>query len=368
LAWRAVALPVDPRGRDVIRAVAACGGRWYVAGGILSPTGTTAPALWASSDGTSFTALPIQPRSAYGPSHVLSTVACRRGDVVAVGASNGGAHGNPRTNTWHATGSGPLVEAPFVFTRFGGPDAVGVGPIAGGPAGYLIAGTRVDATGGAGAAVWPSVDGRDFTLVDADPALESGARGNTEANGAAVLAHGFVVVGAVTPPASRLAARDPLVWRSSDGRHWQRIMLPATPADNPLQRVTSTPTGLLAAGTDSTRFAVWTADPTGATWRRSAYFGATAPGPSVPMVTSLVAGSEIGGTGPTTAYAVVSDGASFQLWRGTASAWQLIVLPEAVPAAPVASGPRVVAATASEGQLMLGIDDGTAAHVWFTAG
>lgn len=352
----------------MIRAAVACAGHWYVAGAILSPADTTAPALWASSDGTSFTALPIRPRSAYGPSNVLYGVACRGADVVAVGANTGGAHGNPRTSTWLSTGGGPLTEVPAAFETYGGPDAVGVGQVAGGPAGFLIVGARINARGGLGAAVWQSPDGRAFTLVDSDPALESDARGTTEVHDATVLAGGYLAVGGITPPHSHLAARDPLAWRSTDGRTWQRVEFPATEPDDLLQSVTPLGDGLLAAGTDGTGFAVWSGDATGSTWRHVAHFGVTGASTSVPDVVALIAVSQTTAVLADTAYAVVSDGTQYQLWRGgLGPAWQRVGLPETVPAAPVVAGPRVVCAAAAGGQLMIAADDGTAAHVWFAS-
>jgi hypothetical protein len=360
LAWHRITLPTDPRGRDMVRAVTACAGHWYVAGGVLAKDGTTAPALWASSNGTSFTALPIAPTSAYGPSHVLSSVACRGADVVAVGASSGGAHGNPRTNTWLSRGGGPLTEAPFTFELYGGSNAVGVGRVRAGDAGYLIVGARIDAKGGGGAAVWQSPDGTgSFTLIDNDPALESDSRGATEVDDSVVLPGGYLAVGGITPTGSHLAARDPLAWRSTGGRTWTRIGFPTTSGDDLLERVTATTTGVLAAGPDADGFAVWSGDPSGVRWRRVAHFGATVSGSAVPAVADLV---EVGSAG--SAYAVVSDAAEFQLWRGTGADWQRVTLPVAVPAGPTQNGPRVVSAAASGGTLMLGVDDGNTTSVW----
>ncbi len=358
LAWRQVALPADPRGRPMIRAVSACDARWFVAGAILSPNGSTAPALWTSADGVSFTSMPVEPSSAYGPSHVLSSVACRGADVVAVGASSGGAHGNPRTNTWVSTDGGPLIEVPFTFELFGGPNAVGVGRLRSGGAGFLIVGGRIDARGGGGAAVWQSPDGRrPFTLIDADPELESDERGVTEADDSVVLPDGYVAVGGITPPHSHLADRDPLAWHSPDGHTWQRADFPASSGDDLLQRVIAVSGGLLAVGTDPTGFGVWSGDSSGSRWRRVSGFGGVVAGSSVPTVTDLVAAGPV-------AYAVVSDAADFALWHGTGSDWQRVDLPVAVSASPALTGPRVVCATAMGGALMLGVDDGTAASVW----
>ncbi|HKE64102.1 MAG TPA: hypothetical protein VKB59_05540 [Micromonosporaceae bacterium] len=359
ISWRAVGLPSDPRGRDVVRATAACGDHWYAAGAILAPDGGTSPALWVSTDFTSFTSVPVQAVSVYGPSNVLYGLACRGADVAAVGAKNGGAHGNPRTSTWLRRDDGPLREVPAGFELFGGPNAGFVGQLSAGPGGYLIVGARIDAHGGPGAAVWQSADGSTFTLVDSDPALESDARGATEVHGGVVTSHGYVSVGGITPVGSRFAARDPVAWRSSDARTWQRVPLPHSAADDVMLQVVPVGDSLLAVGSDGGRFRVWTADASGARWQTGPTFGGAGDSATVPTVSSLaVIGS--------TVYAVVANSATYEMWRGgTTGPWERVTLPIAVPSAPVTSGPRVVSATASGGAMMLATDDGRHAAVWF---
>jgi hypothetical protein len=362
LPWRTVVLPKSPSGRDVVRAVTACNGHWYIAGGILHPDGTTAPALWTSQDGANFAAMRIVTISFYGPLDALSTVTCHGGDVVAIGASSGGAHGNLRTSTWLSTAGGPLTEMPSGFELFGGGNEIGVGTVTAGPPGFLIVGARVDRSGGVGAAVWTSPDGTAFTLHDGDPALESDARGATEVYAAAPVAGGFVAVGAITPPHSPLAARDPIAWTSPDGSAWQRHALPHTTVDDSLLDVAQLAGNVLAIGTDGTQFTVWTADPTAAGWHVTARFGALARTTTIPLASSLVV------TGSDTAYTVVSTSASYELWHGgIGGTWQQVALPETVSAAPVRSGPRVVAAAANGTELMVAADDGTAAHLWFAS-
>jgi hypothetical protein len=359
LTWRQVVLPTDPRGRDMVRATAACDGRWYASGAILGSDGTTSPALWASTDGRTFTSVPTHAVSVYGPSDVLYGLACRGADVVAVGAKNGGAHGNPRTSTWLRRGGGPLTEVFAGFELFGGPSAGFVGQVAGGTPGYLIVGARIDAHGGPGAAVWQSADGSAFSLIDDDPALESDAKGQTELHGDVVTPDGYVAVGGITPTGSRLAARDPMAWRSSDGRTWQRVAFPQTAGDDVMLQVASVPDGLLAIGSDGVGFRAWTADANGTTWHAGSMFGGAGDGTTVPTVSSLaVVGS--------TVYAVVTNASSYELWRGgLRSTWQRATVPVTVAAAPVATGPRVMSVAASGGTLMIAADDGRHATVWF---
>lgn len=361
VSWREVRLPADPRGRVELRDVASCAGHWYAAGALLTPSGGTLPALWSSVDGTQWTAVAPKPVSAYGPSHVLYSVSCDGETVVTVGASNGGAHGNPRTGTWYApVGGATLTEVPSGFEQYGGLNAIGVGPVSGGGAGWVIVGARINANGTQGAAVWQSHDGHTFTLIDDDPALESDKRGVTEADGALVTSSGYLAVGGITPPGSVGSARDAIAWRSSDGRRWERLTLSAEPGDDLLQRVTATPTGVLAVGPDPTGFSVWTADASGQSWRRAGHFGGVGGGTAVPAVSSLVSA----GT-PGVDYAVVSDSATYGLWRGTSGTdWRQVTLPVSVLAAPVRAGPRVVRVAADSGNLLLVTNDGTDSRLW----
>lgn len=227
----------------------------------------------------------MRPVSAYGPVQTLSAVACTGGAVVAIGSAAGGVHGNLRTSTWYGTVGGALTEVPAGFELFGGPRAIGVDRVIVGPAGWLIVGARTDANGLVGAAVWHSSDGRDFQLVDADPALESTVDGQTVVFGGYADPDGYTVVGSVG-----LAARTPLVWTSPDGLHWTRHPAPGTNAE--IQRVT--PDGLAGTG-----FAAWYhGQPAGT-------FGAFH-GTGLAAVTDLVDGD-----------ALVYDGSAYQLWRTT---------------------------------------------------
>src|SRR5207244_9921878 len=80
-AWHQVSLPVAGTGRPEVAALAACPGHWYAAGAYRMPDGATTPALWSSTDGKAWQAVPVRPVSAYGPKHLLFSVACR-GDTV----------------------------------------------------------------------------------------------------------------------------------------------------------------------------------------------------------------------------------------------------------------------------------------------
>jgi hypothetical protein len=353
----------------VVRDVTACSGHGYLAGGYRAPDGSTTPALWSTVggqstvDSQSWQPVTTQPKSAYGPHHLLSAVACRGDTVVAVGSAPGGVHGNLRTNTWIGTGSGPLTEVPAAFELFGGPRQIGVGQLVAGTTGWLIGGARTDANGAAGAAVWRSADGASFQLVDDDPALESDASAETVLTGVtAVPSGGYVTVGSAAPTggtasagtraAGSVSARQPLAWHSPDGLHWTRQAVPAGGEDADIEAVTPYRDGLLALGIHGNGFGAWLGSATG--WRPVARFG-TLGGSALPQITGLVTWSG-------TAYAVGSDGTRFRLWRSTdASTWTELPMP-----APVPAGGAGMARLARLGDRLVLATDGPDSHVWLT--
>ncbi len=358
--WHEVTLPVAGTGRPEVAALAACPGHWYAAGGYRTPDGATSPALWASPDGRAWRPVPTRPVSAYGPRHLLSAVACRGDTVVAVGSAAGGVHGNPRTATWLASGTGPLTEVPAAFELYGGPAAIGVGRLTAGPGGWLLCGARLDANGQPGAAVWPSVDGREFRLVDADPELESDARGQTSGVDVLAAQDGFTLVGSVFPLDGH-AARAPLAWTSGDGVHWHRVALPAPGEDAELQRAVPDGDGLLVLGIRGAGFGVWRASGSGgdpAGWRTVSRFGAFH-GTGLPGVTALA-------TSDGRAYAVVADGERYQLWAsgGPATDWTRLPL----PVQPTVGEGHQVALVGAGDAMLLAVEDGTATRVWTSRG
>ncbi|MEU6075237.1 hypothetical protein [Micromonospora sp. NPDC047074] len=344
--WQPLALPAPPgaSGRPLLRDAVACAGRWYVVGGLADEAGETRPAAWSSGDGVSWSALPVAPSSFYGRQHVLYAAACRDGLLAALGAKNGGAHGNPRTGTWSQSTGGALREAPAPFELYAGPRAVSVSRVAVGSAGWLIAGARID-----GAAVWTSPDGVRFTVREGVPELASDGRGRTVAYDAVAAPSGWWVVGAVLPPGATTLA--PLAWGSVDGRAWRRVALPASDGRGQAQRVASVEGAVVAVGPVREGFAGWRL--AGGEWRRVGGFGAAGPGVSsvdglVPVGRDLVA--------------VTRDGGGHGLWLSVDSgdSWRVMVMPGAV-----ADGGDTAVAVASLGdRLLLVTDDGEASRAW----
>ncbi|MFI7645413.1 hypothetical protein ACIBTZ_04910 [Micromonospora sp. NPDC049460] len=348
-AWQPLSLPAPPgaAGRPLLRDAVACAGRWYVVGGLADAAGETRPAAWSSADGAAWSALPVAASSFYGRQHVLYAAACRDGRVAALGAKNGGVHGNPRTGTWAQAPDGALREVPAPFELYAGPRAVSVARLAAGPAGWLIAGARVD-----GAAVWTSPDGARFTIREGVPELAGDGRGRTVAYDAVAVPSGWWVVGAVLPPGATALA--PLAWASADGRAWRRVALPAADGRGQAQRVASVGDGgLVTVGPVREGFAAWRL--AGDEWRRVGGFGV--PGPGVSSVDGLVpAGRAL--------VAVTGDGGGHGLWLSVDSgdSWRTMAMPAVVPD----GGNTAVAAAAQGDRLVLVADDGQTSRAWWT--
>ncbi|MDI5939893.1 MULTISPECIES: hypothetical protein [Micromonospora] len=364
--WRALTLPTPPGapGRLLLRDAAACGGRWFVVGAVADAAGVTRPAAWSSPAPASSPAAPspvastaqggagfawsplrLTPRTAYGAENVLTAVGCRDGRLAAVGAKSGGVHGNPRISTWRQLADGSVVEVPAEFEVFGGPDAVNVGRIAGGPAGWVIAGNR-----GTGAAAWSSADAGEFRLVSGVPELASDAAGRTWAADVTAVASGWVLVGSVRAPGR--PGGDPAVWTSPDGLGWRRQVLPAGDAPGDLQRVVRVGERLVAVGRRGDALAAWVRDVAG--WRPGGALG-----PSAAAGSGQVAGLAAV-DGGVLAVAVAAAGSS--AWFSTdGGGWAPVRLPVALAATP----DRSVAVAGAGGEVLLLVDGGAeGARLW----
>lgn len=269
--WRELSLPKPPGpdGRLVLRDAVSCDGIWYVVGAVANAAGDTRPAIWRSDDGVSWRSVTLTPRSFYGEQDVLYSAACKGRQLAALGAKPGGAHGNPRVATWQEMPDGSFDEVrTAAFEVYGGPQAINVGRMAAGPAGYMMAGNRYS-----GAAVWFSPDSAEFKIQERVPELANDARGETWANDVAALSGGspggWVVVGGILSDGR--IDRDPMAWVSSDGVSWRRTKAPATDVYEEFQRVVVRDGKAFAFGINGQGFAAWRLD--GDQWTRTATFG-----------------------------------------------------------------------------------------------
>jgi hypothetical protein len=348
-AWIAVRLPAPdgPPGRIALRDAEDCAGRWFVVGAIIGADGATRPAAWESADGRSWRSLTFValPTSLYGPQNVISSVGCAGDRVVLVGARSGGAHGNPRVSTWYQRPDGAFAEADAEFETYGGERAVNVGPVTGGPAGFLIAGNRTS-----GAAAWSSSDGSAFRLSENAPGLAGSGGNTTWARDAAVAAAGrWVLVGSI----GRTGALDqrPAAWYSVDGRRWAAVDIPAEPGINDLQGATRLGDDLIAVGLRGATFGAWRGR--GTDWQPVGRFGATA-GAVAQVLSVTTAGDEV------LAAVVVNN--VLDLWHSTdgGAGWQAVALP-----VPRQVGTDHALAVAGRGHTrLIAADDGTRGGVW----
>ncbi|MGR6321030.1 hypothetical protein Q2K19_20615 [Micromonospora soli] len=339
-AWQPVTLPVPPGppGRLALRDATACGGRWFVVGAVIDLTGGTRPAAWRSADAVTWTPLRPVPRSAYGEENLLTAAGCRDGRLAAVGGKTGGVHGNPRISTWREVADGSLVEVPAEFEVFGGPDAVNVGRIAGGPRGWLISGNRAT-----GAAAWVSPDGADFQLVSAVPGLAADEAGRPWAADGIATPSGWLLVGSLLPRAR--TGSDPVVWTSADGRSWRRAVLPGGDGAGDLQRVVGVGERTVAVGRRGDRLGAWVDE--GGRWRAGGAFGA--------------ASGAVSGLAAVSGGVLVLPAAGATGWVSRdGDSWSPVALPMAVPA----GSERAVAVAGSGDVALIAVDDGARVRIW----
>ena len=349
--WHEVTLPLPGAdGRIALRDATWCGGDWYVVGAVVRADGSTRPAAWTSSDGRSWHSLAIDPTDYYARRAILYSVACRDGRVAAIGAKSGGAHGNPRTATWRMRDDGALQNVPASFELYGGPHALSVNRIAGGPDGWAIAGAR-----SSGAAAWVAgPDSIGFRIIDHDPELASNASRTTSALDVVHDGTAWTVVGRAEET-GRISPV-PEAWTSNDGTRWSAQQVPSrTDGFADLERVARDDDGLLAVGIRDRRFGTWRR--TGGRWQATETFGALdRRGTGAPFVSGLAT---------TTGRSVVtaSDGAVFRVWARTGPrAWR----PVTTPTRPANNGDDLLTVAADATTVLLLSDDGTSGRVWLT--
>ncbi|NYJ00849.1 hypothetical protein HNR19_001547 [Nocardioides thalensis] len=345
VAWEEVRLPTVPGHRIAVRDATWCGDRWLVVGGVLGPPADSRPGAWVSSDGRRWEAIRFRTSTYWGARAVLSSVACRGGVPVAVGAMSGGAHGNPRVATFRETRQGAWVDVPAPVERYGGPSAVNVGDVAAGPRGWLISGNRRT-----GPAVWTARSPRRFHLVEGEPGLVGG-EGAPLAHGAVSDGSRWTVVGGRTGP--EVSDRVPVAWSSADGRRWRREEVPDTPGYDDLHRAARVGDAVVAIGLRGSGFGSWLRED--GDWRAGGGFGTTeTEARRAPGVASLT-------TDGTAMLTVVSDGARFHLWGSPDGvAWAPIELPLDLEA----TAEQALAVASSRSGVLLVADTGDGSRVW----
>jgi hypothetical protein len=352
--WRVVSLPMPPgpTGRIAVREATRCGEGWYVVGGVFldrpSADQDSRPAAWRSTDGRTWTPMPIEARTFWGQRAILASVACANGTVNVVGARSGGAHGIPRVTTFYEDAEG-LHDVEAGYTQYGGENGTNVGPISGGPVGWLITGNRTS-----GPAVWTSPSGRSYRLHEGVPGLADDDRLTALAQDAAWDGEQWIVVGGGSAPGHSLD-RQPQAWTSPDNTAWTREPVPTTPKYDDLERVLVAPRGdVLALGLRGSAFGSW--HHRDGVWTKGRTFGRIpSEGGHSPFVASLASDGD--GLWTTT-----SDGVRYTLWHSTdGDRWQRVRTPAATPET---GGDHTLSVAAGRAGVLLLSDDGDVGRAW----
>jgi hypothetical protein len=347
LTWRSASLPVPAGSRAVVRDAVWCGDRWWVVGGTSDNRGDTRPAVWTSGDGATWRRESVHPGDDYYAARaILGSIGCSADRVAALGSKSGGAHGNPRVQTWRELTGRSLAAVVASNEQYGGQDTVSVSRMSGGSSGYLVTGTRL-----AGAAVWSSRTGARFTLHDEAPGLASTASVSTQARDALWGEGSWTVVGDETLDSGRLAAT---VWSGAGDGPWSKASLPGGTVITTAERVTLSDAGPVVAGIEDRTFALWSEHD--GRWSQTSTFGKEDLDGSEPEFVSGLASA--GGR----LAATYSDGSSFRLAVGPATALST----EPLPASVSDLGDHTVTVATHGNDLLLLTDDGHHGRVWLT--
>jgi hypothetical protein len=324
----------------VVRAATWCAGRWVVVGATSDAQGRTRPAVWTSPDARTWRPARLRPgRDYYTSREILGSVACSRGRLALLGAKSGGAHGMPRTATWRQEADGSLTAVRAPYLLFGGTESVAVSRLAGGPRGYLVAGTRTS-----GAAVWRSATGAAFRLYDGAAGLASTPHARTQALDGLPRDRGWLVAGDLVDASGRLHGE---VWTGDRRGPWRRAELPGGSTLSTAERLVDTPAGPDVAGLLDGGFGLW-ALRAGA-WTLDERFGEVDPdGTDAAFVSGLAAPGGL-------VAATYSDGTRFRLW---------VTADVAMPAEVPVDGDRTATLAAHGRRLLLLTDDDHAGRAW----
>lgn len=200
---------------------------WLAAGATISVDRGRQVAVWtAPSPAGLWARASTAAVSGDGPQDTITGLARDGSVTVAFGSRSSPIHGIPRPSPWVAVNRAATSwqEVPTRRELFGGENVVAIGGLAGGPHGFTVAGTWSNKADRPVATVWRSGDGRSWQRDDADPSL-TGARGQfTAALDVADGPTGLAAVGSVltVSPANPYAERGAL-WESRDGSVWDHV-------------------------------------------------------------------------------------------------------------------------------------------------
>ena len=246
-----------PSWQEMYAVVGTGGG--LVAVGASDVAGGADAAVWTSTDGLTWTRVPLNLSALGGLSdQVMTGVVATDGGLVAVGVDWSG--GDQDAAVWTSRDERTWTRSEHDETVLGGDDNQGMSAVVATDTEFVAVGSDGSAND-ADAAVWTSPDGATWTRVTPDTAVFGGSS-RQEMLGVAVTADGLVAVGFDDAGGDADAA----VWTTPDGGSWMRVThdeeVFGGPNNQGMGGVIVMPAGLVAVGLDDSGgdgdMTVWT--------------------------------------------------------------------------------------------------------------
>ncbi|WKZ81923.1 MAG: hypothetical protein QY307_07420 [Acidimicrobiia bacterium] len=265
------------------------GGPGLVAVGWQETDSQKDAAVWTSEDGSNWLRVPFDETTFGGAfEQMMTSVVAAGPGLVAVGWTS--SEVDVDAGVWTSADGLTWSPVPADPVALGGPDWQGMNSVTVGGPGLVAVGFEWS-EGERHAAVWTSVDGLAWTRVPHDEAVFDGP-GEQMMNAVTAGGPGLVAVGLESSYYDAAAA----VWTSADGLVWTRVphdeAVFGGPSDQTMRSVTTSWSGLVAAGGDESGVdmaaAVWTS-PDGLVWTRVPHDEAVFGGPDWQRINSVVA-------------------------------------------------------------------------------
>jgi len=270
LTWQAV--PVDAPSATFLRVAHTAGGLVAIGSQCGGGGECVGSSFWTSPDGTTWTE-----RGGYQDMIYLGSLASGGFGVVAAGADwSTGYPQNPPDVAAYVSRDGSTWMRAATDAGF---KAATIGAVAAGAPGIVALGNRASSL-----TAWTSSDGMTWAAVPAADALGSGEARD-------MLLHGSTVV------AVGRDGQDGVGWTSTDGTSWSRTPSGAAPLQSAvLERLASTPALVVAVGKDNAAGAgaVWTSTD-GLAWTKAS----SIPGDSIDLNAVAAAGTTLVAFGTT---------------------------------------------------------------------
>jgi hypothetical protein len=244
--WATCAVPA---GRSAVVQAVAPGGDgvpWLAVGqtgtvrNVPGVAGDVRPAVWAAADGCAWRPVPVAPATPDGERTGFLGVARFGRTVAALGRSYSEVHGNIRPTLWQATGTAPLREVELPRELFGGPNGIAMTALGATGDGFVAVGAFLVHQSPA-VQLWRSADGRAWQRPAPPAALVSTAGEQLHPQSATIGPDGVLVVGTAWPLHDQL--RD-----GADGAAWVAGPAVGGPATGGGARADTSAAGLTGLG------------------------------------------------------------------------------------------------------------------------